>query len=104
MNSPGNKLIDDFDAPELASVRQAFLDGASFIYGHTLMQRALGLGYGSAWAAAHLPTRRERNAFYTEVGCRVPPGAAGFEQLRTISPNLSPGEILTVLSSHFGSL
>ena len=52
MNSPGNKLVDDFDAPELAPMRQAFLDGAHFIYGHTVMQRTLGLGYQSAWAQA----------------------------------------------------
>jgi hypothetical protein len=68
MNSPGQKLIDDFDAPELAPVRQAFLDGAYFVYGHTVMQRGLGLGYQSQWAKQHLPTRRERNAFYTRAG------------------------------------
>ena len=50
MNAPGKKLVDDFDAPELAPVRQAFLDGAHFIYGHTVMQRAVGLGYQSEWA------------------------------------------------------
>ena len=58
MNAPGNKLVDDFDVPEMAPVKQAFLDGAHFIYGHTVMQRALGLGYQSEWAQTHLPTRR----------------------------------------------
>ena len=82
MNAPGNKLVDDFDVPEMAPVKQAFLDGAHFIYGHTVMQRALGLGYQSEWAQAHLPTRRERNDFYTAVGYRVPPGAAGLARLR----------------------
>ena len=71
MNKYGLKLVDDFDAPELAPVRQAFLDGALFIYGHTVAQRALGIGYQSEWAQAHLPTRRERNDFYTELGRRV---------------------------------
>lgn len=99
MNSPGNKLVDDFDAAELAPVRQAFLDGAHFIYGHTIMQRSLGLGYGSAWAATHLPSRRERNAFYMAIGYRVPPGEAGLRQLRAINSHLSPDEILVVLSS-----
>ena len=75
MNAPGNKLVDDFDVPEMAPVKQAFLDGAHFIYGHTVMQRALGLGYQSEWAQANLPTRRERNDFYTTVGYRVPPEA-----------------------------
>ena len=41
------------------------MDGAWFIYGHVMMQRALGMGYQSAWAKANLPGRRERNAFYT---------------------------------------
>ena len=73
MNSFGQKLIDDFDAPELSPVRQAFMDGAHFIYGHTVLQRALGLGYQSEWAEAHLSSRRERNDFYTRVGYHVPP-------------------------------
>jgi hypothetical protein len=97
MNAPGNKLVDDFDAPELIPLRDAFLDGAHFIYGHTLMQRALGLGYGSAWAAAHLPARPDRNAFYTAIGRRVPPGAPGLAGLRRLDPALSPAEILASL-------
>ncbi|MBE0689175.1 MAG: hypothetical protein IH587_03520, partial [Anaerolineae bacterium] len=76
MNAFGQKLVDDFDAPELAPVREAFLDGAHFVYGHTLMQRRAGLGYQSAWAAAHLPARGERNAFYTQIGRTVAPGKA----------------------------
>jgi hypothetical protein len=76
MNAPGQKLVDDLDAPELAPVRQAFTDGAYFIYGHTVAQRRLGRGYQSEWAKTHLPTRRERNAFYTKVGREVEPGAA----------------------------
>ena len=94
MNAPGNKLVDDFDVPEMAPVKQAFLDGAHFIYGHTVMQRALGLGYQSEWAQAHLPTRRERNDFYTTVGCRVPPGAAGLARLRALTPIRSRGDLL----------
>lgn len=77
MNSYGQKLIDTFEAPELAPVRKAFLDGAHFIYGHTALQRAAGLGYLSAWAEAHLPTRRERNAFYTRAGTQLAPGRPG---------------------------
>ncbi len=97
MNAPGNKLVDDFTAPELAPVRGAFLDGAYFIYGHTVMQRALGLGYQSAWAKEHLPTRRERNAFYTAVGQRVPPGASGLAKLRALDAAMASGHILANL-------
>jgi hypothetical protein len=94
MNSPGNKLVDDFDAPELVPVRQAFLDGAHFIYGHTVLQRALGLGYQSPWAQVHLPTRRQRNDFYTRVGYAVPPGPAGTAMLHRLDTNAAPDEIL----------
>jgi hypothetical protein len=93
MNRHGLKLVDDFEAPEMAPVRGPFLDGAMFIYGHTVAQRALGIGYQSAWARAELPTRRERNAFYSALGCCVPPGMAGLEQLRGVAVR-SPGEIL----------
>ncbi len=98
MNSFGQKLVDDFDAPGLAPVRQAFLDGAHFVYGHTVMQRALGLGYQSEWAQSHLPSRRERNDFYTSVGYRVLPGEAAMAQLRQIDPvTSSPAGIVSRL-------
>ncbi len=97
MNAPGNKIVDDFAAPELAPLRRPFLDGAHFIYGHTVMQRALGLGYMSPWAAAHLPTRAERNAFYTAVGERVPPGRRGLALLREIPADRTPAGILRSL-------
>jgi len=97
MNTPGQKLVDDFDAPELAPVRDAFLDGAHFIYGHTVMQRGLGLSYQSRWAQMHLPTRRARNAFYTAVGYRVPPGRAGLARLGSLDPACMPDEILAAL-------
>ncbi len=94
MNSFGQKLVDGFAEPELAPVRQAFLDGAHFVYGHTVLQRALGLGYQSEWAQAHLPSRRERNTFYLRVGYRVPPGMRGIFRLRQLAPVASPDEIL----------
>jgi hypothetical protein len=98
MNAPGQKLVDDFEAPELAPVRQAFLDGADFIYGHTVLQRALGLGYQSEWARAHYPGRRERNAFYTQAGQLVAPGRAGLSRLQSLTSDLSPVEILIRLA------
>jgi hypothetical protein len=94
MNAFGNKLIDDFDAPEMAPHRQAFMDGAFFIYGHVMLQRALGLGYQSAWARAHLPTRAARNAFYLKVGRLTPPGPAGLAKLKRLPPDMSPADLL----------
>jgi hypothetical protein len=96
MNSYGQRLADDFDAPELMPLRESFLDGAYFIYGHTIMQRALGLGYQSEWAKTHLPTRRERNAFFTQVGRLVSPDRA--DQLKQFTSAQSPTEMLSNLS------
>lgn len=83
MNAYGNLLIDQFDAPELAPVREAFLDGAYFVYGHSVLQRTYNLGYQSTWAQTHFPTRAERNAFYTQIGKRVPAGAVEHRDLGT---------------------
>ncbi len=98
MNSFGQKVVDDFDAPELAPVRRAFVDGAYFIYGHTALQRALGLGFQSRWAQTNMPSRRERNEFYTRVGYAVLPGKAGWSKQIQRSPSMSPGDLLSRLS------
>jgi len=98
MNSYGQRLADDFDAPELAPLRESFLDGACFIYGHTIMQRALGLGYQSRWAKSYLPTRSERNNFYTRVGQLISPDQAAAGRLGQFTSAMSPVEILEKLS------
>jgi hypothetical protein len=98
MNSPGNKLVDDFDAPELAPVREAFIEGAYFIYGHTALQRACEMGYGSAWAQTHLPDRRNRNAFYGQVGRLVAPDDTGRARLAGLDATLTPAEALARLA------
>lgn len=95
LNSFGQKLVDDFDSDELAPVKQAFLDGAHFVYGHTVMQQALELGYQSSWAAVHLPARRQRNDFYTELGRRVKPGKVGLVRLEALGSSLTPDAFLS---------
>lgn len=94
MNSFGQKLVDDFAAPELDPVREAFLDGAYFIYGHTIAAREAGIGYSSPWAAAHLPSRRERNDFYIRLGRAVEPNDEGLSVLRHVVPGMTPAQIL----------
>jgi hypothetical protein len=98
MNSPGNKLVDDFAVPEMTPVADAMIEGAYFIYGHTVMQRRLGLGYQSAWAQAHMATRRARNEFYTAVGRAVPPGLAGAQRLAGVNAEMEPGQVLAALA------
>ena len=94
MNTFGQKMIDYFDAPELVPVRETFLDGAHFIYGHTLLQRALGLGYQSRWAQSHLASRRERVDFYTKVGYRIQPGRVSVDRIKHLDPAITPIDLL----------
>ena len=98
MNAYGKPLIDQFDAPELAPVRDAFLDGAYFAVGHTALQRAAGLGYQSPWAKANFAGRAAANAFYTRAGRAIPPGAAGLAAVRGIGPNPDPTDIISMSS------
>jgi hypothetical protein len=99
MNSFGQKIVDSFDSAELTPLRPSFLNGAFFIYGHTVMQRAIGLGYQSEWASACLPSRRERNEFYTKVGRLVPPGQRGVQRIRDLGSEQSPADVLIGLGS-----
>ncbi len=97
MNSPGQKLVDDFRAPELSPLRQTFLDGAHFVYGHTVLQRAAGLGYQSEWARAQLPDRRARNSFFTRAGQLLPPGRADLQMVCELAAAASPKVVLESL-------
>ena len=59
MNKAGQPMEDDFlEVVPLRPWRKTFVDGADLLYGHTVLERALGLGYHSAWAKQHLPPRR----------------------------------------------
>ena len=95
LNKHGQKLIDDFDAPELAPVREAFVDGAYFVYGHTVAERTLGIGYQSEWARAQLGRHEARAAFYTRFGHKLAADAQFLERLRqmgTIDPATTTAE------------
>jgi hypothetical protein len=95
MNAFGKKTVDNFDAPELTPVRDIFLNGAYFIYGHTVLQLIAGLGYQSAWSRMNLPSRSERNAFYTRVGRAVEPGNEKKLLLKArLSPHQTPAQLL----------
>lgn len=76
MNAFGLKFVDDFDADELAPVKEAFIDGAYFAYGHTIMQRYAKMGYQSGWAEKNFKNRAEKNEFYTTIGKKVDPKLA----------------------------
>ncbi len=99
MNSFGQPIVDDFAAAALFPVRDAFMDGAYFIYGHTVMERVLAMGYQSAWAADLLPVRAQRNAFYAAVGRCVPAGPAGHKLLARVHQEMAPAELLDALTA-----
>ncbi len=99
MNKHGQKLIDDFDSAALRPLRELFMEGAYFLYGHTVLQRGAGLGYQSAWAKRHLPGRRERNAFYAEIGRAVEPGAQSLLKLWALGGELDPAALLALVRS-----
>ncbi len=99
MNAYGKPLIDDFDAPELAPVRDDFMDGAYFFYGHNMLQRALGLGAQSTWAQQAFAALCDRNRFYTELGRRVAPGKDGLDRLRAVDPFPTPKDLLGAIQA-----
>ena len=98
MNSFGQKPVDDFDSEALSPLRERFLNGAYFIYGHTVLQKMLGIGFQSPWAFSHMPERKIRNQFYAEAGRLVKPGEDGRMQFAGLAGGETPEKILENLS------
>jgi len=92
MNSPGQKLVDDFASAELAPLLPVFVKGAHVVYAHGALERAAGLGYTSAWARRHFPDRKLRNEFYEKVGRALEPSREG--ELAGLDEATTPGALL----------
>ncbi len=75
MNKPGQLLLDDLSVPALAPYAQQFVEGADLIHAHTVLEGLCGAGYTSPWARAWLPERRQRAAFYAQLGSLLEPQA-----------------------------
>jgi len=99
MNKAGQPFVDRFDAPELNPWREAFLKGARFVYGHTLLSRAAGCGYHSAFARSAFSSRRRKNEFYIRAGSGGPPSAAGMERIRKAAERGDPEAIIMAIGS-----
>ncbi len=97
MNAYGQKLMDDFDTPELSPIRDIFIAGAYFLYGHTGMERLTGMGYQSDWANHHFGDRKSKNAFYEKVGRVANPAIAPELIAGFITPDLSPQQVINQL-------
>lgn len=74
MNAYGQRLVDDFDAPELAPFFDIFQEGMFILHAHTVLERFGRMGYLSDWAKAAFENVRDKNVFYREFGRRAAPG------------------------------
>lgn len=98
MNSPGQKFVDSFDAPELAPYVNDFRDAASWLYGHTLLEREAGKGVMSAWANREFGSDwASANAFYVLAGKQAEPAVEYGAKLRELGDGAKPEEVLRAL-------
>ena len=104
MNGYGQKLIDDFNTPELAPVKDAFIDGAYFIYGHTQMEKLWGMGWQSSWANKHFADRKSKNKFFQTAGHHIPPGKPKKDLVEAISNKMRPEAIIKRLTQLQGKI
>ena len=95
MNRAGLPFVDDFSAPELRPFVPDFLEGASCLYGLTLLARYADFGYLSGKASAAFgDATRAKNAFFTEVGrCSIPTA----DKLARLGELSEPKDILALL-------
>ena len=92
MNTAGQKFVDDFQSPELQPLHHIFLKSAFILYGHATLSRLLGMGYGSAWAAAHFTETGKKNDFFRSVGEKLSPEQE--KLLANLDSSATPANIL----------
>ncbi|MEI8243019.1 MAG: hypothetical protein WCI17_07110 [bacterium] len=73
MNRAGLPFVDDLDGtPALNRHRDAFVQGAQVMVGHTLLARYAEAPYLGKRAEVEFPRRKARNRFYAAVGALPP--------------------------------
>jgi len=97
MNSYGQKIVDDLNVPELLPLKDEFIKGAYFIFGHTQMQKKWNLGYQSPWAQNNFKDRKSKNRFFTLCGQLNMPGEKTFVRSNEINPKMDPKQVLDCL-------
>ena len=95
MNAYGQRFVDDFNAPELEPLTDAFIEGALIVYAHTILQGHCGMGYLSPWARDHFLSAKEKNDFFREAGEIMDPFSV--EIVDGIGPEMAPEEILCAI-------
>lgn len=100
MNNYGLPFVDNFDADVMAPMLGSFRDGALILYGHTLLERAAGLGRMSDWATTHFGSdRKAANGFYLKVGVGGFPPRAALDALKGVDENATPEDVLQRLKT-----
>lgn len=96
LNSAGNKFCDRFDTDEIKPLIPVFRKGWQIVYGHTILQRAAGLGYCSEWAAKNFTNAATKNEFFGEIGRRTKPATES--RLANAALHFSPTDIIKLLA------
>jgi len=86
LNKPGQRFVDNFDAPALKPHLPVFLRGAQVMVGHTRLLRYAGVSYVSENARNEFPSRRKRNDFFAAVGALPFPDAETRTRLEDMPP------------------
>ena len=94
MNSPGSKLVDDFESAELKPVVPAFLRGAHIVYAHTVLQEKGGMGYLSEWAEGSFKDVFEKNILFEKLGRAIDPLRE--DHLGEADSAMSPDQVLAL--------
>ena len=104
LNQPGHQWVDDLDLPALAPFKQAFMDGAYLLYGHTILARYANLGYKSKWSQDQFANRHMRNNFYTRIGASLPNTIESWNFLKHLPPDLSADDFIRLLDRHSANI
>ena len=99
MNADGQKFVDTFAAVDMEPHRAAFLSGARFAWGHTLLKMTAGVGCTGPWAEQHFgDDRARRNAFFERVGAGPYPDERTMEKLAEAGSESTPEAVVGVLA------
>lgn len=90
-------MVDDYNAHELAPLRQCFMDGACLLFGHTFLEQHGQLGYCSNWANDQFRNRHEKNLFYTTAGKIIKNHKQARSLFAELPSDLTPRQLLAVI-------
>lgn len=95
MNAYGQPFVDNFDAPEMQPLADAFLEGAQILHAHTALQGLAGMGYLSEWARNRFDSAKAKNTFFRQLGEALPPEQQ--DRLAGITPDCAPEQVLAAV-------